>query len=286
MPLPKPRHANCLIRSDSGAGLAPALSSQRFALAVEYDGSVFYGWQKQLNPALPTVQQALEQALSRVADHPVAVICAGRTDAGVHGLGQVVHFDTVSERPLRAWVRGTNAHLPPTVRVLWAQPVADDFHARFTALARHYRYRIRNRPMAPALGHQHLGWEPRPLDAERMHQAGQALLGEQDFTSFRAAGCQSNTPMRCVTALDVRRVDEEVWVDISANAFLLHMVRNIVGSLLVVGRGDKPADWLAELLALRDRNQAAPTAAPQGLYLSAVSYPACHALPWPVRTLP
>lgn len=259
----------------------PALDNTplRIALAVEYDGSAFFGWQKQLNPALPTVQSALEHAVSKVADHPVHLYCAGRTDAGVHATGQVVHFETTSARPLRAWVKGVNAHLPASVAVRWATPVAADFHARHTALSRSYRYLVLNRPERPAVGASLLTWEPMPLDAAAMHQAGQSLLGERDFSAFRAAGCQSGTPMRNVSAVSVRRDGELVVLEITANAFLLHMVRNIAGSLMAIGRGEHPVSWMAALLASRDRNLAAPTASPAGLYLVHVAYPASHGLP-------
>ncbi len=251
----------------------------RIALAVEYDGSAFFGWQKQLDPALPTVQQALETAIARVADHPVQLYCAGRTDAGVHATAQVVHFDTPSRRPLRAWLQGVNAHLPDSVAVRWAGPVAAGFHARHSALSRTYRYLVCNRGPRLGVGHGGFTWERHPLDADAMHRAGQALLGERDFSAFRAAGCQSGTPMRCVTALSVRRLGEWVVLEITANAFLLHMVRNISGTLLAVGRGEQAEDWPGRLLAGRDRTRAAPTAAPDGLYLVGVRYPDACGVP-------
>jgi tRNA pseudouridine38-40 synthase len=253
----------------------------RIALGIEYDGSAFSGWQTQLSPRLRTVQESLEQALSSVADHPVTVHCAGRTDAGVHASGQVVHFDARVERPLKAWVLGGNGLLPSQIAVQWAQVVPADFHARFSALSRRYRYLICNSPVKPALYHHFLTHHRYPLDAELMHAAGQHLLGEQDFTSFRAVACQSRTPMRNVMQLNVRREGQYVAVEIEANAFLLHMVRNIVGALLEVGEGRKPVSWTAELLALRDRTKAAPTAAPNGLSLIRVRYPSALGFPEP-----
>lgn len=251
---------------------------QRIALAVEYDGSAFYGWQKQLDPALPTVQQSLEAAVAKVADHDVHIHCAGRTDAGVHASGQIVHFETTAERPLRAWLQGVNAHLPATIAVRWAGPVGQDFHARHSALSRTYRYVICNRDHRLGVGNALFTWERQPLDAGLMHQAAQVLLGEQDFSAFRAAGCQSGTPMRNVTAVTVRRLDGWVVLEISANAFLLHMVRNIAGSLMAVGRGEQSPEWIGQLLAGRDRALAAPTAPPNGLYLVRVDYPQACAI--------
>jgi tRNA pseudouridine38-40 synthase len=259
--------------------LNPDAACSRIALGIEYDGSVFNGWQTQLNPHLRTVQETLEQALSRIAATPVTVICAGRTDAGVHASGQVVHFDTSVARPLKAWVHGTNTHLGRHVAVRWAEAVPADFHARFSAQSRRYRYLISNTSVRPALFGAYVTHHYAPLDADRMHEAGQALLGEQDFTSFRATGCQSRTPMRNVSELTVQRRGDLVIVDIEANAFLLHMVRNIVGTLLAIGQGDRPPGWAGELLALRDRSKAAPTAPPQGLSLVAVRYPQVYAIP-------
>jgi tRNA pseudouridine38-40 synthase len=252
----------------------------RLALCIEYDGSAFHGWQAQSDPRLPTVQESLEKALGRVADHPVRVHCAGRTDTGVHASGQVVHFDTASIRPLKAWIQGVNSLLPPQIAVLDALQVPAEFHARFSALSRRYRYRISNRPVRPAINagiltHCHI-----PLDERAMHEAGQLLLGERDFTSFRGAGCQSNTPMRNVMSLVVSRQGEEVLIDIEANAFLLHMVRNVAGVLMVIGEGRQPPSWAGEVLAARDRTVAASTAPANGLCLVEVRYPAHFNLPW------
>ncbi|HEX7369704.1 MAG TPA: tRNA pseudouridine(38-40) synthase TruA [Rhodanobacteraceae bacterium] len=249
----------------------------RVALGIEYDGTDFFGWQRLAHG--PSVQAEVESALSFVANHPVEVTCAGRTDAGVHARCQVVHFDTDANRDARAWVLGATTRLPRTVAVLWAQSVPDDFSARFSARARRYRYTILNRPVRPALDARFLAWERVPLDADAMHVAAQALLGEQDFSSFRAVSCQASHARRNVIAISVRRDGQRVIVDIQANAFLHHMVRNIVGSLLEIGRGEKSVGWIAELLAARDRNVAGVTAMPQGLVFMGPRYPPEWGLP-------
>jgi tRNA pseudouridine38-40 synthase len=256
----------------------------RYALGVEYDGSGFSGWQRLearggTRRAEATVQAAVEDALSFVAGHPVDVICAGRTDAGVHAACQVVHFDTAAVRQPRGWVLGATTQLPPAVCMLWCVPVDERFHARFSARARRYRYRILNRAVRPALEHQYLSWERRPLDAGTMHRAAQALVGEHDFSAFRAAQCQANHARRQVHRIAVRRMGDVVEVDVQANAFLHHMVRNIVGSLLPVGRGEQPEDWPERLLAGRDRTVAGPTATPGGLLFVGPLYPAECRLP-------
>ncbi|MGH8184402.1 MAG: tRNA pseudouridine(38-40) synthase TruA [Rhodanobacteraceae bacterium] len=255
----------------------------RVALGIEYDGTDFFGWQRLGHG--PSVQAEVESALSFVAAHPVEVTCAGRTDAGVHARCQVVHFDSNAERDARAWVLGATTRLPRAVAVLWARAMPDDFHARFSARARRYRYVLLNRAIRPALEARFVAWERVPLDAEAMHAAAQALPGEHDFSSFRAASCQARHARRCVNAISVRRDDEHVIVEIEANAFLHHMVRNIVGSLLEVGRGERPIAWIAELLAARDRGLAGVTAMPQGLTFVGPRYPAQWALP-PDVTLP
>lgn len=247
------------------------------ALGIEYDGSRYYGWQRQQE--VVSVQGCLERALSKVADQPVAVFCAGRTDAGVHATGQVVHFTTAVQRKDAAWTLGVNANLPPDIAVRWVTRVADDFHARFSATARRYRYVIYNHRLRPAVLQQGVTHFHLPLDAERMHRAGQCLLGENDFTSFRALQCQSRTPWRNVNHVKVRRFGAYIVVDIKANAFVHHMVRNIVGSLLEIGCGNQPESWMADLLAIKDRTQAAATARAEGLYLVAVDYPSRFALP-------
>ncbi|HXD37655.1 MAG TPA: tRNA pseudouridine(38-40) synthase TruA [Rhodanobacter sp.] len=249
----------------------------RIAMGIEYDGTDFFGWQRLKEG--PSVQARLEQALSRVADHPVDVSCAGRTDAGVHGRCQVVHFDTPAQRDMRGWVLGSCSNLPDSVAVLWAQSVADDFHARYAARSRRYRYRILNRPVRAALEARYVTWERLPLDAGRMHQAAQALLGLHDFSAFRALSCQAKHPHRTVLSVDVRRDGEYVTLEIEANGFLHHMVRNIVGSLLLVGRGERPVEWMAELLAGCDRQVAGPTGPASGLTFIGPRYEARWGLP-------
>ena len=255
----------------------------RFALGVEYDGSGFSGWQR-LSPAGThaadgSLQTALEIALSKVADARIDTVCAGRTDAGVHARCQVVHFDTDAVRDARGWVLGTTANLPPTMAVRWCVPVADDFNARFSARARRYRYRILNRSARPGLQRQYLGWERMPLDADAMHEAAQVLRGERDFSAFRSVQCQATHARRNLHEVSVRRDDDEVVVEVQANAFLHHMVRNIVGSLLLVGRGERPREWIAELLAGRDRTVAGPTAPAAGLLFLGPRYPSDCGLP-------
>ncbi|WWW34939.1 tRNA pseudouridine(38-40) synthase TruA [Stenotrophomonas rhizophila] len=251
----------------------------RYAMGVEYDGSEFKGWQQLGESGRPSVQASLQQALSSVADAPIKVMCAGRTDAGVHGHCQVVHFDTDVVRNLRGWTLGTTTRLPPAIAVRWCQPVADDFHARFSARARRYRYRLLNRQVRPALNRQSLSWERRPLDAALMHAAAQALLGENDFSAFRSVNCEALHARRELQAISVTRDGEVLEVCVQANAFLHHMVRNIVGSLILVGCGEKPVSWLGELLAGKDRTVAGPTAPPQGLVFVGPLYPDNWQLP-------
>lgn len=259
--------------------MTPAAAPQRVALGIEYDGAGFSGWQAQRQPGVTTIQELLETALSRIASQPVTTVCAGRTDAGVHATAQVVHFDSAVRRPLRAWTLGANALLPRGISVQWAHEVPAPFHARFSALCRRYRYLILSRSQRPALLADRVCHVRRTLDVAGMHAAAQCLLGERDFSAFRAAGCQSRTPMRRVDRISVTRKDGLVVVDITANAFLLHMVRNIVGSLLLVGRGERAADWLATVLEGRDRTQAGATAPARGLYLVDVGYAAHWGLP-------
>lgn len=249
----------------------------RIALGIEYDGAAFYGWQRQRE--VNSVQQELETALSKVANQPVELFCAGRTDAGVHATGQVVHFDTTAIRDDKAWVMGTNAQLPDAIAVRWAKQVPDDFHARFSATARRYRYIIYNHKFRPAILRAGLSHYHQKLDTELMQQAGEFLLGEQDFSSFRAIQCQSHSPFRNVHHLRISRQGDFIILDIKANAFLHHMVRNITGSLLEVGMKNRPPEWIAELLAAKDRSLAAATAKAGGLYLVDVDYPAHFALP-------
>lgn len=251
---------------------------QRVVLSVEYNGAEFHGFQKQPGNTL-TVQGELESALSQVANETVSLVCAGRTDAGVHATNQIVHFDTLAVRPLRAWTRGVNAQLPDSVSIRWAQNVSEYFHARFSAQARTYRYVICNTDTRPALGSDCLTWIRRPLDERAMHDAAQALVGEHDFTSFRAAQCQAHGPVRHIHYLHVARRGDLLIVEVQANAFLHHMVRNIVGSLLEVGLGDKPISWIAEVLAQCNRCSAGVTAKPNGLHLVEVDYPESLSLP-------
>jgi tRNA pseudouridine38-40 synthase len=267
------------------AEASDAAASRRYALGIEYDGSGFCGWQrlnKRGEPERrlePTVQAAVEDALSFVAGAAVDVVCAGRTDAGVHATAQVVHFDGPAGREPRAWVLGTSSRLPPAICVRWCVPVADDFHARFSARARRYRYSILNRPVRPALRRQYLSWERRPLDARAMHHAAQALVGEHDFSAFRTVHCQAPHARRDLHHIGIRREGDVVTVEVQANAFLHHMVRNIVGSLLLVGRGQQPGTWIGELLAGRDRTVAGPTAPSAGLVFLGPRYPAQWGLP-------
>lgn len=221
----------------------------------------------------------MQSALAGIAGHPVSLIAAGRTDRGVHARGQVAHFDTEAARPESAWVRGANAFLPDSIAVLWSAEVPSDFHARYSAVARTYRYELLNRAVRPGLGAQRIGWFPAPLDVAAMHAAAQALVGEHDFSAFRAAECQAKTPIRTLHAVEVARSGQRVDFVVKANAFLHHMVRNLVGSLVYVGCGRQPASWIAELLAARDRNRAAPTFGPEGLYLESVEYDAAWRLP-------
>ncbi len=252
----------------------------RIAIGIEYDGSGFAGWQRQAHAR--SVQACVEAALARVAGRAVATRCAGRTDAGVHAWGQVAHFDTGAARPERAWVLGVNAHLPRDVAVRWARPVPEDFDARFSATARIYRYLVAEGRARPALLRHRAAWHHgAPLDADRMAEAAGALAGEHDFSAFRAAGCQARHAVRRLSRIEVGRSGDIVWFEVEANAFLHHMVRNIVGSLLLVGTGERPAGWIAELLEGRDRTRAGPTAPAEGLYLLGVRYPARFGLPGP-----
>lgn len=252
----------------------------RIALGIEYDGGAFHGWQVQRHTT-QTVQAAVEAALSRVAAHPVRVVCAGRTDTGVHAVGQVVHFDTTATRAPRNWVLGANVNLPDSVAVTWARPVEDDFHARFSAESRSYRYLILNRPTRSSLLAGRATWVHRPLDDERMHAAGQALVGTHDFSSYRALGCQAKSPVRTLHRLSVRRAGELIELEVHANAFLHHMIRNIVGVLLAIGQGERPETWAGEVLALRDRTRGGVTAPADGLYFERVWYPTGFDIPLP-----
>ncbi|MCI0400109.1 MAG: tRNA pseudouridine(38-40) synthase TruA [Gammaproteobacteria bacterium] len=249
----------------------------RIALGIEYNGRQFFGWQVQ-NGAR-TVQACLEEALSKVANHLVKTQCAGRTDTGVHACNQVVHIDSQAARHLRSWVFGTNANLPNDVSVLWAKEVGDAFHARFSAIGRSYRYVILNRAVRPGVLGGKVTWECRALNAESMEEAAMFLIGEHDFTSFRSQACQAKHPVRTVRRLGVARCGELVIIDIEANAFLHHMVRNMVGVLMAIGLGKREPHWADDVLRARDRTVAGVTAPPEGLYLMAVHYPARFNIP-------
>ena len=249
----------------------------RIALGVEYDGSPFHGWQDQTG--LHTIQGCLTKAISSIANHDVQIHAAGRTDTGVHATGQVIHFDTDVHRHLKSWIYGCNSNMPGSISVRWAQEVSDEFHARHTATARRYRYVVFNHSIRPAIRRTSVSWHYRPLDHELMHKTAQILLGEHDFTSFRASECQSKTPNRNIHSISVVRQNDCVMIDITANAFLHHMVRNIAGSLMSVGSGKQTAEWLGEVLEAKDRKMGAETASPYGLYLVEVKYPEQFALP-------
>ena len=250
----------------------------RIALGVEYDGTAFRGWQIQ-QPGVRTIQGCLEQAIGEVADRPVGLVCAGRTDAGVHAAAQVVHFDTEAERSPRAWVFGANSNLTSEIAVSWAQPVPETFHARFSARARRYRYVIFNRPVRSALHRQRASWFYKPLDAARMREAGLYLVGEHDFSSFRSVECQAKSPVRTVYALELERRGDFLILEIEANAFLHRMVRNIAGVLMAIGSSARPIGWARDVLEARDRASGGNTAPPQGLCLIAVRYPEMFGLP-------
>jgi tRNA pseudouridine38-40 synthase len=249
----------------------------RIALGIEYDGSGFLGWQTQ--PGGGAVQDALEPALAAIAGAPLGVTAAGRTDRGVHARLQVVHFDTDAERPASAWVRGVNALLPDSVAVLWSREVDGEFHARYSALSRTYRYELLNRAVRPALGAAHVGWFHPPLELAKMQQAAAHLVGEHDFSAFRSSECQAKTPIRTLHTLDIAACGERIDFVLRANAFLHHMVRNIVGTLVYVGKGKHPPSWVKEVLDSGKRSEAAPTFGAQGLYLEKIQYDARWGLP-------
>ena len=250
---------------------------QRWALGISYNGQGYEGWQSQ--PSGRTVQDQLETALSQFAAEPVATVCAGRTDAGVHGLMQVVHFDTRLQREAFSWVRGTNSFLPPDIAVQWAQPVPAEFHSRASATARRYAYVLLESPVRPSVDAGRVGWVFRPLDGEAMRSAAGSLLGEQDFTSFRASGCQARSPIKTMRRIEISRRGPYWRFEFEANAFLHHMIRNIMGCLIVVGQGLQPPTWMAQVLAARSRDAAAPTFSPDGLYFLGPVYDAAWGLP-------
>lgn len=256
---------------------AYGINMNKIALGIEYCGSRYCGWQRQSHS--PSVQENLEVVLSKIADEPISVFCAGRTDTGVHATGQVVHFECSNERPNKAWVLGANTQLSDDIAVRWAHQVSADFHARFSATARRYRYIIANTPAKPAILNSGLTWIRQKLNESSMSEACRYFLGEQDFSAFQAASCQSPTAMRNVHHITVKRHGDFVVIDIKANAFLHHMVRNIAGSLIEIGRGNQPHNWIEALLSSKDRSLAAATASPNGLYLVDVDYPSHYGLP-------
>ncbi|HSG03452.1 MAG TPA: tRNA pseudouridine(38-40) synthase TruA [Marinobacterium sp.] len=251
----------------------------RYALGIEYAGARYHGWQSQREEQVATVQETLEEALSKIACHPVSVICAGRTDTGVNGCYQVVHFDAQVERPTRAWVMGTNTKLPDDIAVLWARPVSDQFHARFGAMERRYRYVIYSAEVKPAVLSRGVTWTHKKLSIDRMQQAAVHLVGEHDFTSYRAVACQAKSPVKTVKSLEVYQRGQLIVIDICANAFLHHMVRNIAGVLMKIGSGEAEVDWSREVLEARNRRLGGVTAPPWGLYFVDVKYPQEFDLP-------
>lgn len=250
----------------------------RYAACVEYDGSAFSGWQAQKD-SVRTVQETVEAALSKVANAKTTVITAGRTDAAVHATHQIIHFESDAERTEFSWCRGTNRFLPLDVRLHWVVPVPDTFHARFSATSRSYRFIINNASIGSALYRKHSSLEYRALDSHLMAEAGKELIGEHDFSTFRAAGCQARSPVRTLHSLELHRKDNWIWFDVTANAFLQHMVRNIAGSLIEVGCGKRPVNWMTDVLQARDRKLGGTTAPPNGLYLVGVEYPPEYQLP-------
>lgn len=255
---------------------------KRIALGVEYDGSAYHGWQSQLKDGVPTVQEELEKALSVVANHSVKVVCAGRTDAGVHGTGQVIHFESDSIRNEKAWVAGTNSNLPANIVVTWARTVTDEFHARFVAHSRRYRYVIYSDSKRPALFSRQVSWTYRKLDMTLMQEAARHLVGTHDFSAYRGVNCQAKSATKTIHHLQLYRQGGMMVLEVEANAFLMHMVRNIAGVLMAVGAGERKPEWAREVLESRDRTKGGVTAPPYGLYLVGVGYPSRFGLPEPV----
>ncbi len=254
------------------------MASKRIALGIEYNGSAFNGYQMQ-SAGTRTVQDELEKALSKVADEPVRLTCAGRTDTGVHATGQVVHFDTSVPRELKAWMLGGNTNLPRDISIHWVREVSDDFSSRFSAISRRYRYILFNRRVRSAVFQHNVSWAFEHLDDVAMHEAAQHLLGEHDFSAFRSSQCQAKHANREMQKISVKREGDYIILDIKANAFLHHMVRNIMGTLMAIGRAEQPVDWMQEVLQGRDRKSAGMTAQAAGLYLINVEYPPEHGLP-------
>lgn len=258
---------------------AISIAPYRYAACVEYAGSAYKGWQRQKAGNVPTVQQYVEEALSKIANHPVSVVCAGRTDAGVNGTYQVIHFDSLVSRPQRAWVMGANTHLPNDIAVHWVVDVDDSFHARFSALERRYRYLILSQPVRPAILNKGVTWTHKTLDIELMRKGGEHLVGEHDFTSYRSVNCQAKSPVRHVKSLNVYASGQMIVIDVVANAFLQHMIRNIAGVLIAIGAKEKPTHWAKDILDARDRREGGVTAPPHGLYFIDVKYPDTYQLP-------
>ncbi len=249
----------------------------RIACGVEYDGRAYHGWQRQKNS--PSVQQVLETALSKVADRPVQTFCAGRTDAGVHATAQVVHFDTDVQRSQRSWLLGGNTNLPSDIAISWVQQVSDSFHARFKALERSYRYVVLNSHTRSALLYKRASWWVKKVDLRKMQQAAEHLIGEHDFSAYRATACQAKTPVRVLHELDIQMCGDIIYIDARADGFLHHMVRNIVGVLLTIGSGEQPTDWSKSVLETRQRDRGGVTAPPDGLYLTDIRYPDGYKIP-------
>lgn len=249
----------------------------RYACGIEYDGHGFLGFQTQIQE--PTIQNSLEKAIAKVANHDVRIFCCGRTDTGVSATAQVIHFDTEVKRTDYQWIMGINSDLPAGISILWIKAVTDEFHARFSAIQRSYQYRIFNRWIRPALNRHALTWERLPLDADKMHQAAQYLLGQHDFSSFRSSTCQSKTAIKTINSISVIRQDNLVIMDVAASGFLHHMIRNIIGSLLPIGRSEKPIDSMLAILTAKDRTIAGITAPPNGLSFNTIKYPKQFALP-------
>lgn len=252
--------------------------TKKVVLVVEYNGSAYKGWQAQKFD-VPSVQENLENALSSIANHPVSVVCAGRTDAGVHASAQVVHFETDVDRNERAWTLGVNTYLPPDISVVAARYVSDEFHARFSAMSRRYRYVIYSSDLRPAILAKGVTWTYKKLDANAMKEAAKTFIGTHDFTSFRAIGCQAKTPIRTILNFDVQEIGQYIVLDVRANAFLHHMIRNFAGVLMTIGAGERPVSWAKEVLAVKDRSQGGVTAPPYGLYFVDAEYPESFNVP-------
>lgn len=275
------QEATSVASSCSGAGHSEPADSglSRYALCVEYAGAAYRGWQTQKEKDVPSIQETVEKALSKIANQPVKVICAGRTDACVSGTYQIIHFDTSAERPDRAWVMGTNTQLPDDICIRWAKRVDDSFHARFSAMERRYRYLIYTSQVKPALLSTGVTWTHKELDLSRMQEAANYLIGKHDFTSYRAIACQANSPVRHVKAMDLYSAGDLIVIDVRANAFLHHMIRNFAGVLMTIGAGEAEPLWAQQVLDARDRSQGGVTAPPYGLYFVDVKYPEKYDLP-------